>query len=112
MALKDIHAVLFDVFGTVVDWRTCVAKEAESFLERHGMGKDNANAFADTWRSCYSSSMEEVRSGRRAFTRLDVLQMENLEAAVLEFGVDPKELPQEELEDLNLAWHRLDPWPD
>jgi 2-haloacid dehalogenase len=56
--------------------------------------------------------MEQVRSGRRAFTRLDVLHRENLEAILPEFGIDPAGVPAGELDELNLAWHRLDPWPD
>lgn len=56
--------------------------------------------------------MEEVRSGRRPFTRLDVLHLENLAAILPEFGIDPVAIPPSELEALNLAWRRLDPWPD
>jgi 2-haloacid dehalogenase len=56
--------------------------------------------------------MEEVRSGRRPFVRLDVLHRENLEAVLPEFGIDPASVPPSELDALNLAWHRLDPWPD
>jgi 2-haloacid dehalogenase len=56
--------------------------------------------------------MEEVRSGRRPFVRLDVLHRENLEAVLPEFEIDPASVPTSELEALNLAWHQLDPWPD
>jgi 2-haloacid dehalogenase len=69
-------------------------------------------AFADAWRRRYSPSLEEVRGGRRPFTRLDVLHRESLEAVLVEFGIDRMSVPASVLDDLNLAWHRLDPWPD
>ncbi|PFH09711.1 2-haloacid dehalogenase [Collimonas sp. PA-H2] len=112
MKFDNVRALVFDVFGTVVDWRSGVAREAAPFLARHGASAADPLAFADAWRRRYAPSMEEVRSGRRPFTRLDVLHRENLEAALLEFGIDPYRLPAAELGELNLAWHRLDPWPD
>src|SRR5690606_20015953 len=69
-------------------------------------------AFADRWRSHYVPSMQAVSSGRRPFVRLDVLHRENLEAALRDVGIDPAGVPPGELDELNLAWHRLDPWPD
>ncbi|PHK93069.1 haloacid dehalogenase type II [Pseudoroseomonas rhizosphaerae] len=110
--LKDVRALVFDVFGTVVDWRQGVAREAAPFLARHGAADADPAAFADAWRRRYSPAMEEVRSGRRPFTRLDVLHRENLEKVLPEFGIDPAGVPEAELRALNLAWHRLDPWPD
>ena len=112
IALDDVRALVFDVFGTVVDWCSGVAREAAAFLARHGAGHVDPTAFADAWRQRYSPAMEEIRSGRRPFTRLDVLHRENLEAIVPAFGIDPAGVPGAELDDLNLAWHRLDPWPD
>ncbi len=108
---SDIKALVFDVFGTVVDWRTGVARQAAPFLRRFGAAIDPL-VFADAWRRRYSPAMEEVRSGRRPFTRLDVLHRESLEATIREIGIDPEAVPSEELAELNLAWHRLDPWPD
>jgi 2-haloacid dehalogenase len=110
--MEGVRAFLFDVFGTVVDWRGGVAREAAGFLARHAAPGADAGAFADAWRRRYSPAMEEVRSGRRAFTRLDVLHRENLERVLPEFGIDPVAVPAAELDELNLAWHRLDPWPD
>jgi 2-haloacid dehalogenase len=100
------------VFGTVVNWRDAVAREAAPFLARHGQAGTDPAAFADAWRRRYGPAMEQVRSGKRPFARLDVLHRENLEAILPEFGVDPASIPAEEMDELNLAWHRLDPWPD
>ncbi|MDB5408072.1 MAG: haloacid dehalogenase [Rhodospirillales bacterium] len=112
MALLGVRAVVFDVFGTVVDWRGGVAREAASFLARHGAAGADPGGFADAWRRRYSPAMEEVRSGRRPFTRLDVLHRENLEELLPEFDIDPGRVSAAELDELTLAWHRLDPWPD
>jgi 2-haloacid dehalogenase len=111
VAVDRIRALVFDVFGTVVDWRSGVAREAALFLRRHGSPADGG-AFADAWRRRYQPAMDEVRSGRRPFARLDVLHRGNLEAILPDFGISPAHVPAAELDDLNLAWHRLDPWPD
>ena len=110
-AFADVQALVFDVFVTVVDWRSGVARELAAFLARYAPQADPA-AFADAWRRHYSPAMEEVRSGRRPFARLDVLHRENLDAVLPEFGIDRAAIPSSELDTLNLAWHRLDPWPD
>ena len=108
----DLHALVFDVFGTVVDWRSGVIREVTAFAHEHGLDTIDPAAFADVWRSHYVPSMQEVRSGRRPFTRLDVLHRENLEKTMTTFGVSVSSLPAAALQQLNLAWHRLDPWPD
>ncbi len=110
--LAGVRALVFDVFGTVVDWRSGVAREAGPFLQRHGGDPARADALADAWRGRYAPSMEEVRSGRRPFVRLDVLHRESLVAVLPSFGIDPATVPQAEIDGLTLAWHRLDPWPD
>jgi len=112
MSLDRVRALVFDVFGTVVDWRGGVARAAAPFLARHGNSTADAAAFADAWRNRYDPAMAEVRSGRRSFVQLDVLHRENLEAILPDFGIDPARVTPAELADLNLAWHRLDPWPD
>ena len=112
MALSGVKALVFDVFGTVVDWRSGVARDAALFLARHPISGIDAAQFADAWRRRYGPAMEEVRSGRRAFVRLDVLHRENLLAVLADYGIDPAGIPAEEVDALNLAWHRLDPWPD
>ena len=106
-----VKALLFDTFGTVVDWRAGITREAEAFLARHGIEGDPA-AFADSWRNFYQPAMREIRSGARPFTRLDVLHRENLERVLVSWNLDPADFDKEELDELNRAWHRLDPWPD
>ena len=98
-------ALLFDVFGTVVDWRTSVAAQCAVALPPHV----DSYAFADRWRSLYQPAMEQVRSGARDFTRLDDLHRESLRTVLSEFEIT---LPDEEVSALNFAWHRLEPWPD
>jgi 2-haloacid dehalogenase len=110
--LHGVRALVFDTFGTTVDWRTGIAREAAAFLSQYGAPTIDPAAFADAWRQRYSPAMEEVRSGRRPFTRLDVLHCENLEAVLPDVGIDPAQVPAAALDALNLAWHRLDPWPD
>ena len=101
----------FDVFGTVVDWRTGVARAAQPFLARYGIEVDPF-AFADQWRALYQPAMQTVRSGERPWVRLELLQRENLETLLARHGADFGAMPTTALEDLNRAWERLDPWPD
>ncbi|AUH49563.1 haloacid dehalogenase type II [Chromobacterium sp. ATCC 53434] len=107
-----MDALLFDVFGTVVDWREGVARDAAVFLQRHPGARQDAYAFADAWRSRYVPAMDVVRAGRRPFTPLDQLHRENLEATLPAFGIDPSSVSEDQLQWLNRAWHRLQPWPD
>ena len=107
-----MRAALFDVFGTVVDWRTGVARDVAMFMVRNAISGVDPAAFADAWRRRYSPSMEEVRAGRRPFTPLDLLHFENLHATLSEFDIAPQDFPEAEVQELNHAWHRLDPWPD
>ena len=104
----EIKALTFDVFGTMVDWRSGVASQAQSILGQEGHALD-WSAFADRWRGLYQPAMEQVRSGARPFTILDALHRENLVALLAEQGID---LAPARIDELNLAWHRLDPWPD
>lgn len=108
---KVVKALLFDVFGTVVDWRTSVASQLRPFLAQHGI-KDDPHDVANAWRKKYQPALDEVRSGRRPFVKLDVLHRENLEKLLAEYGLDVGGLGEETLNGLNLIWHRLQPWPD
>ncbi|MGW2340483.1 haloacid dehalogenase type II [Streptomyces sp. NPDC001661] len=107
----QVEAVLFDTFGTVVDWRTGVASAVDAFASRHGLPLDGT-AFAMRWRELYQPAMEPVRTGERDFTPLDVLHAENLRIVLAEHGVDPTAFDEAELRWLNEAWHRLPAWPD
>ena len=107
----SVEALVFDMFGTVVDWRESVAAEVAVHLRDH-VPDLVPREFADAWRAEYQPSMERVRSGEREFARLDVLHRENLEAVLEGLGVIPSSIPAEVLDETNLAWHRLDPWPD
>ena len=105
----DVDAALFDVFGTVVDWRASIARAAAEQLGAKGFDRDWF-AFADAWRALYQPAMEEVRSGREGFVTLDALHRRNLERVFVDFEIDG--LGADEADHLNRAWHRLDPWPD
>ena len=107
--LTNIRALTFDVFGTVVDWRAGVAREAEAMLAPKGHALD-WGAFADAWRGQYQPAMAEVRSGARGYVVMDVLHREMLEVALAQFGV--AELDETEKHRLTMGWRRLDPWPD
>jgi 2-haloacid dehalogenase len=104
-----VKALFFDVFGTLVDWRSSIAREAKALLEPRGYALD-WSAFADAWRGEYQGAMEEVRAGRIAFCKLDVLHRRNLDRILPDFGLGA--LGGEDRSALNMAWHRLDAWPD
>ena len=99
---QGLKALLFDVFGTCVDWRTSVAREAAAL----GLPGERV---ADAWRARYQPQLETVRRGEREWVVLDVLHREALDDVLAGLGLD---LPRAERDALNLAWHRLDPWPD
>lgn len=107
--MAEIQALTFDVFGTVVDWRASVAREAQALLAPKGYALD-WGAFADGWRARYLPAMAQVSNGARPFVILDVLHRENLVELLSETGVEG--LSEAEIDALNLAWRRLDPWPD
>jgi 2-haloacid dehalogenase len=104
-----VKALFFDVFGTLVDWRSGVAREVKSILKPLGYALD-FTAFADAWRAQYQPAMEEVRSGRVPYAKLDVLHRQTLQTVVADFGLG--QLPHAVLDELTLAWHRLDAWQD
>jgi 2-haloacid dehalogenase len=107
--LTAVKALVFDTFGTVVDWRTSVAHEVEALAKRKGVTVDGPK-FADAWRAGYGPSMNRVRSGELPWTKLDVLHRMILETILGGFGLAG--LSETEKDTLNRAWHRLTPWPD
>jgi len=107
--MAAIRGLLFDVFGTLVDWRGSLIRLAREILSPQGIAL-SWEAFADAWRAEYQPALEEIRSGRRRFVLLDELHRRNLEKVVKGFGLSA--LDERTLEELNLAWHRLDAWPD
>jgi 2-haloacid dehalogenase len=102
----------FDVFGTVVDWRTSIARESSAFLARIGRGDLDAKRFADAWRARYQPAMAAVREGRRDFVILDTLHREMLVDLLGHYRVDMEALDPAFVTDWAHAWHRLDAWPD
>jgi 2-haloacid dehalogenase len=108
--LEDsVRALFFDVFGTMVDWRTGVAREAQAILKPLGYAL-NWLAFADAWRAQYQPAMDEVRAGRIPFAKLDVLNRRILDQLRPRFGLE--KVDEKVLQELTLAWHRLDAWKD
>jgi 2-haloacid dehalogenase len=110
MTGSDIKACLFDVFGTVVDWRSSVSRDLADFARQKGIRAIDWLEFTVEWRRLYQPSMEEVRSGRRAFTILDVLHRESLVKLVERYRIEG--LSEADIDHMSRAWHRLDPWPD
>lgn len=104
-----IKALVFDVFGTVVDWRGSLIRELEALARAKGLRLDAAR-FADDWRAGYRPAMQRVRSGELPWTRIDDLHRMILDGLLVKHGVTG--LSEAETVELNRAWHRLDPWPD
>lgn len=100
---------MFDVFGTVVDWRTSIRDDMQRWFSGRGIERD-WEAFAQDWRAKYQPAMERVRAGERDYVRLDELHRENLDELLVEYDLDA--LGEEEREHLNRTWHRLVPWAD
>ena len=109
MNALPVNALIFDVFGTVVDWRGSVIREGEELGRKKNLDVDWA-AFADEWRGRYAPSMDRVRRGELPWANLDALHRASLEELLEEFGLEG--LSEEEIDHLNKVWHRLDPWPD
>jgi 2-haloacid dehalogenase len=107
--VSGVAALLFDVFGTVVDWRSSIVAEMHALAAARDRQADWA-AFADAWRGLYQPAMEEVRSGRRSWTILDVLHRESLDKLLDTYGLTG--LGEAEKDHINKVWHRLMPWPD
>ncbi len=108
-AISAVRAMTFDVFGTVVDWRTSIIREGEAVGREKGIEADWA-AFADEWRAGYGPAMGRVRRGELGWTGIDDLHRMILDGLVPKYGLGS--LSEDELDHLNRAWHRLTPWPD
>ncbi len=107
--LSGVKAILFDTFGTVVDWRSSLIADFSAWGAARYPGADWAG-LVDAWRGAYAPSMEEVRSGARPWTMLDDLQRDSLRALAPRFGLAG--LDAADAEYMIRGWHRLDPWPD
>ena len=107
--LQGVKALTFDVFGTVVDWRSSIIREGRALGRRKGLSVD-WEAFADAWRGGYGPAMGRVRSGELPWMTIDRLHRMILDDLLVKFGIEG--LDEEEIVDLNRAWHRLAPWPD
>jgi len=105
----DVKALLFDTFGTVVDWRTSIIEEGNAWGKAKGINIDWAR-FADRWRSGYVPIMDRVRKGDLPWTKLDDLHRMLLEGLLKEFEIEG--WSEEEKDHLNRVWHRLKPWTD
>ncbi|MEP6739685.1 MAG: haloacid dehalogenase type II [Caldimonas sp.] len=106
---QAIRALVFDVFGTVVDWRASIIREGETLSAAKGLAVDWP-AFADAWRAGYQPAMQRARTGEIAWTNIDGLHRAILDGLLPRFGLEG--LAPSEVEHLNRVWHRLDPWPD
>jgi len=111
MSLANVKALLFDTFGTVVDWRGSVTRMGERLGARKGIEGVDWEAFARAWRAGYRPGMAPVISGQRPWTPIDVIHRERLEEILVTFGIS-EHFSEDEKSDINLMWHRLDPWPD
>ena len=107
--LAAVKALVFDTFGTVVDYRTSIIGEGEALGKAKGLTVDWAK-FADAWRAAYAPAMDRVRKGELPWTKLDVLHRMMLDKVLMDFGV--RGLSEAETDRLNRVWHRLQPWPD
>ena len=108
-AAGTIKGLAFDVFGTVVDWRGSIARDAARLAARH-RGSGDWERFADAWRAGYKPAMDRVRRGELPWLNIDQLHRLILDSLLGEFGLAG--LPETAIADLNRTWHRLDPWPD
>jgi len=109
LPVRRVHALLFDVFGTVVDWRGSILRECRALGRKKRISAD-WEAFTDAWRAGYKPAMARVRAGELPWMTIDQLHRMILDALLARYGID--NLTEEEIDHLNRVWHRLDPWPD
>ncbi len=106
----SIRAYIFDVFGTLVDWRNSVARDSAAAFNAKGIATD-PHFFATDWRGQYDPAMARIREGGRGYVPLEVLHLENLNIVLEAHGLSDR-FDDNDREKLNKAWERLDPWPD
>jgi 2-haloacid dehalogenase len=109
MSDGEIKALVFDVFGTVVDWRTSISRQAGEFGAKHGVSAD-WDQFADDWRAGYGAGMAKVNSGEVEWKIVDQIHRERLDVLLEQYKF-PK-INETDLVEFNKSWHRLDGWPD
>jgi 2-haloacid dehalogenase len=109
MAGKQPVAIVFDTFGSVVDWRSSLIADLSAYGTKKSVTAD-WTALVDAWRASYHPSMDRVRKGELPWTRLDDLHRTSLNQLVADFGI--KGLTEDDLVHINLGWHRLHAWPD
>src|ERR1700726_3902867 len=109
VSFHNIKALVFDTFGTVVDWRTSIIRQLSELGARKHLEVD-WEAFADAWRAGYHPAMDRIRRGEQPFVMIDVLHRERLDELLDSFKIGG--LSEADKLDLNKAWHRLDPGPD
>jgi 2-haloacid dehalogenase len=107
--IASIKALVFDVFGTVVDWRGSIIREGQTYWTQAGVNIDWV-AFADNWRAWYQPAMNEIRQGRKPWATIDELHRGILDRLLRQFSI--MGLDEAQVDHLNRVWHRLDPWPD
>ncbi len=105
----SVKALTFDVFGTVVDWRSSIIREGQMLSATKGFDVDWAE-FADRWRGGYGPAMNQVRNGELPWTKIDALHRMILDELLEEYSISG--LSEAEIDHFNRAWHRLSPWPD
>lgn len=107
--MSSVKAILFDVFGTTVDWRSSIIAALESFGSENGLDADWP-VMADRWRAGFRDLQGRIARGEREWITMDAIHREVLDGMLLDLGAD--DLPEERVAHLNGAWHRLKPWPD
>ena len=105
-----IKVILFDTFGTIVDWRSSISRDSQELALSKGLKAFDGDAFARAWRAGYAPSMARVTSGKEPFASIDFIHRKRLDEILPEFGLAV--LDENERNHLNKGWHRLDPWPD
>ncbi len=107
--MSEIHALLFDVFGTVVDWRGTIIEEGQVWTTSHQINVDWAN-FADEWRGGYQPALDVIRRGEAPWIKLNIIHRRILDRLLEKYQIDG--LRETEIDQMNRVWHRLRPWPD